>query len=168
MIGRIVAALMQKEKGHPRCPAILHNGCGAPCVSGADRAQVILAPVRRAIECPQGEALTVRGDGRQGRAFVHADGVVEGLVAAMTHGRGQGPIQIGPDRCTTIREVAETVVKVSGRDIPARFDTTKPVHDLGRDADRAKARDLPGWEPRVALREGIADLHARVERRMRR
>lgn len=167
LMGQIEAALMEKEAGIPVALPILHNVYGAPCDFGAERAQVIPALVRRAIECPPGGALTVWGDGRQGRAFVHVDDVVEGLVAAMTRGLGRGPIQIGPDRCTTIREVAETVVNVSGRNIPVRFDTAKPVGDLGRRADFAKARDLLGWQPRVALRDGIADLYAWVERQMR-
>jgi GDP-D-mannose 3',5'-epimerase len=128
---------------------------------------VIPALVRRAIEYPAAGAFTVWGDGQQGRAFVHVSDVVEGLVAAMTRGLGGGPVQIGPDRCTTIREVAETIVNVSGKNIELQFDTTKPTGDLGRCADYAKARELLDWAPRMPLTDGIGELYEWIAHQMR-
>jgi len=86
----------------------------------------------------------------------------------MTRGLGHGAIQIGPDHCTTIREVAETIVNVSGKNIDIHYDTTKPTGDLGRRADYAKARDLLGWKPQMALTDGIAELYGWIAHQMRR
>jgi nucleoside-diphosphate-sugar epimerase len=99
------------------------------------------------------EEFVVCGSGCQGRAFVHVDDVVDGLVAAQEKGLGQGPIQLGPDTCTSIREIAESVVEISGKAIPIRYDTTKPEGDRGRCADYTKARRVLGWEPCVPLRQ---------------
>jgi len=35
-------------------------------------------------------------------------------------------IQIGPSVCTSIKEIAETVVKIAGKDIKIKYDVTKP------------------------------------------
>lgn len=53
---------------------------------------------------------------------------------------GHGYIQIGPSVCTSIKEIAETVVKISGKDIKIVYDTTKPEGDKARSADYTKAK----------------------------
>jgi GDP-D-mannose 3',5'-epimerase len=163
LMGILEAQVMERETGIPVGLPVLHNVYGAPCDIGQARAQVIPALVRRAVDYPAQGEFTVWGSGAQGRAFVHVDDVVDGLVAVMARGLGQGVIQIGPDRCTTIREVAETVVNISGKNIDIRYDTTKPTGDLGRRADYARARAVLGWEPRVDLASGLRELYAWVE-----
>ena len=96
----------------------------------------------------------------------HLDDIVDGLVSAMDKGMGQGTIQLGPDVCTTIREVAETIVEVSGKDITIEFDTSRPEGDRGRRADYSKARRVLGWEPRVKLKDGMEQTYRWVEQRM--
>lgn len=165
LMGQYEAELMQKETGIPVALPILHNVYGTPSDLSRERSQVLPALVRRAVEWPQ-QPFTVWGSGSQGRAFVHVDDVIDGLVAAMTEGLGRGPIQLGPDICTTIREAAETVVRVSGKPIEIVYDPTKPEGDRGRCADYGKARTLLGWRPRVAFGDGMADLYRWAERRL--
>lgn len=165
LMGQYEALLLEKETGIPVCLPMLHNVYGTPCDFGRERSQVLPAIVRRAIEWPTAP-FTVWGTGRQGRAFVHVEDVVEGLVAAMGPGLGHGAIQIGPDRCTTIREAAETVVRISGKPIPIVYDPTKPEGDLGRCADYAKAREVLGWAPKVDFEEGMRRLYAWMEPRL--
>ncbi len=164
LIGEYETLLFEKETKTPAAVLVLHNVYGTPCDYG-DRSQVIPALVRRAVLWPR-EPFVVWGDGRQGRAFVHVDDVVDALVAAVDRGLGRGVIQIGPDVCTSVRELAETVVAVSGKSIEIRFDPTRPVGDRGRRADYSKARRLLGWEPRVGLREGIERLYRWMEPRL--
>jgi GDP-D-mannose 3',5'-epimerase len=114
--------------------------------------------VRKAVQYPD-EPFIVWGSGAQGRAFVHVKDVVFAIEAAMRHGYGEGIIQIGPDKCTSIREVAESIVETSKKDIEIQYDTTKPEGDRGRCADFSKANRILGWEPRVSLKEGIAELY---------
>lgn len=165
LMGQYEAELLQKETGIPVALPMLHNVYGTPCDFSHERSQVLPALARRAAEWPK-VAFTVWGSGRQGRAFVHVDDIVDGLVATMEHGLGQGPIQLGPDTCTTIREAAETVVRVSGKPIEIVYDPSKPEGDRGRCADYAKARALLGWQPRVAFEDGMAELYEWIERRL--
>jgi GDP-D-mannose 3',5'-epimerase len=168
LIGMLEAEAMQAETGIPIGLPVLHNVYGRPSDISPERSQVIPALVRRTIELPDAGDLVVWGTGAQGRAFLHVEDVVDGLVAMLDHGLGQGIIQLGPDQCTTIREVAETVVRLSGRNIGIRYDTTKPTGDLGRCADYAKARDVLGWSPHVGLSKGLAELYTWVEARLAR
>ncbi|MFO1039739.1 MAG: NAD-dependent epimerase/dehydratase family protein [Geminicoccaceae bacterium] len=162
LMGIYEAELMASEMGIPVALPVLHNVYGSPCDIDPKRSQVIPALVRRAVAWPA-EPFVVWGSGAQGRAFVHVEDVVDGIVAAMEGGLGAGPIQIGPDRCTSIREVAETVVAISGKPIPIVYDTSRPEGDRGRCADYGKAREVLGWQPRIGLRAGLEDVYHWVE-----
>ena len=165
LMGEYEAFLMAEETGIPVSVLSLHNVYGAPCDFDIERSQVIPALIRKALRYPD-EDFIVWGSGSQGRAFVHVDDIVEALVLAKEKGLGKGLIQIGPDSCTSISEIAETVVKISGKSIDIVYDTTKPEGDKGRCADYAKARAILGWEPRVDLKTGLESLYAWIERRI--
>ena len=138
---------------------------GAPCDFGA-RSQVIPALIRKAINYPE-EEFIVWGSGLQGRAFIHVDDVVEALVLALEKGWGHGWIQIGPSECTSIRQIAETVIKISGKDIVPFYDTSKPEGDKARSADYSKAKRILGWEPRVNLEDGLRQQYEWIKAAMK-
>ena len=157
LMGQYEVELMEKESGIPCVSLMFHNVYGSPCDFGV-RSQVIPALIRKAINYPN-EEFIVWGSGEQGRAFIHVNDVVDGIVLAMDKGLGAGHIQLGPSVCTSIKEIAETVVQISGKDINIVYDTTKPEGDKARSADYSKARNLLGWEPRVDLYKGIKEQY---------
>ena len=165
LMGEYEALLMEKEAGIPVSVLVLHNVYGAPCDFSPERSQVIPSLIRKAARYPK-EDFVVWGSGAQGRAFVHVEDVVDALVATKEKGLGQGVIQIGPDVCTSIKEIAEIIVEISGKSIDIRFDTTKPEGDRGRCADYTKAKEILGWEPKVQLRDGLAGLYEWVQSRL--
>ena len=96
----------------------------------------------------------------RGEAFeTGIDDIVDALILAIDKGLGQGVIQIGPDHCTSIRELAETLVKISNKDIEIEYDLSKPEGDRGRCADYSKAREVLGWKPRKTLDEGLREIY---------
>lgn len=153
LMGQIEIGFLEKECGIPCCTLMFHNVYGSPCDYG-ERSQVIPALIRKAVNYPA-EPFNVWGSGKQGRAFIHVDDIVEALVLALDKGWGHGWIQIGPSECTSIKEIAEAVVEISGKDIDIFYDTTKPEGDKARSADFTKAREILGWEPKVDLKEGL-------------
>lgn len=153
LMGQLEVGFLEKETGIPCCTLMFHNVYGSPCDYG-ERSQVIPALIRKAINYPN-EAFNVWGSGKQGRAFIHVNDIVDALVLALEKGWGHGWIQIGPSECTSIREIAEAVVKISGKDIVPFYDTTKPEGDKARSADWTKAKEVLGWEPKVGLEEGL-------------
>jgi nucleoside-diphosphate-sugar epimerase len=158
LMGEYEALLMGQETGIPVSILVLHNVYGTPCDFSEEKSQVIPSLVRKAVQYPA-EPFIVWGSGVQGRAFVHVDDVVAAIVSAMKNGYGEGIIQIGPDKCTSIKEVAEEIVKISKKDIQIQYDTSKPEGDIGRCADYSKANRIIGWKPRVSLHDGLAELY---------
>ena len=165
LMGEYEAFLMEKETGIPVSVLILHNVYGSPADYDPSTSQVIPSLVRKAIQYPE-EPFVVWGSGAQGRAFVHVEDVADALVAALPKGFGAGPIQIGPDRCTTIREIAETVAELSGKRIKIEYDTSKPEGDRGRCANYDKACRILGWEPKISLNQGLGELYSWMENRL--
>lgn len=153
LMGQLEIGFLEKETGIPCCTLQFHNVYGSPCDYG-QRSQVIPALIRKAINYPN-EEFNVWGSGKQGRAFIHVDDIVDALVLALEKGWGHGWIQIGPSVCTSIREIAETVIRISGKDITPFYDTTKPEGDKARSADYSKAQEILGWEPKVSLEDGL-------------
>lgn len=163
LMGEYEAFLMEDEANIPVSVLSLHNVYGAPCDYDPERSQVIPALVLKAIQWPD-EPFVVWGSGSQGRAFVHTDDIVDALVLAMDHGLGKGLIQIGPNVCLSIKEIAEAVVEISGKRIEIQYDLSKPAGDKGRCADYTKAKKELGWEPRVEIKSGLSSLYQWIEK----
>lgn len=136
----------------------LHNVYGWPCTYRDNTAQVIPSLVRRALTSAD-RRLVVWGDGTQGRAFVHVRDVVDGIGRALRYEGDQRAFMLGPDRCTTIREVAELIQRHPRVGIDTiEYDTTKPVGDIGRFADATLAEKELGWRITVPFDAGLNEL----------
>ncbi len=162
LMGQLEIGFLEKETGIPCCTLMFHNVYGSPCDYG-ERSQVIPALIRKAINYPT-EPFIVWGSGLQGRAFIHVNDIVDALCLALQKGWGHGWIQIGPSECTSIKEIAEKVVEISGKNIDIVFDTTKPEGDKARSADFSKAKAILGWEPKVGLEEGLREQYEWVKK----
>lgn len=165
LMGTYEAELLGRETGIRVSNLIFHNVYGTPCDLGP-RSQVIPALALRALRYPR-EPFVVWGSGKQGRAFLHVDDAVRAIVLALRKGWNQGPIQIGPASCTTIRTVAETLVKICGKKIAIRYDLKRPEGDQARCAHFGKARRLLGWKPRVSLLSGLTRLYGWIRQQKR-
>ncbi|MEE8340132.1 MAG: NAD-dependent epimerase/dehydratase family protein [Xanthomonadales bacterium] len=165
LMGEYESFLLEEEFGIPVSVLSLHNVYGAPCDFSEESSQVIPALIRKAIEYPD-QPFVVWGSGAQGRAFVHVNDIVDALVSTLESGFGKGVIQIGPDVCISIREIAETLVEISGKDISIGYDRSKPEGDRGRCADYSKAKRILGWEPRTSLRDGLKKTYRWIEARL--
>lgn len=136
----------------------LHNVYGWPCIYADGTAQVIPSLINRALNS-QDRKLTVWGDGKQGRAFLHVRDVVQGARKAIGYDGGFQTFMLGPDRCTSIGEVAGLIQAHSQVEIDEIvYDTSKPTGDIGRFADASRAISELGWTPAVDFREGLYEL----------
>ena len=153
LMGQYETELLEKETYIPTCTLMFHNVYGSPCDFGS-RSQVIPALMRKAINYPS-EQFHVWGSGEQGRAFIHVDDVVNALCLALDKGWSKGVIQIGPSVCTSIKEIATSIVEISGKKIVPYYDIDKPEGDKARSADYSKAKNILGWEPNISLKDGL-------------
>ena len=155
LIGEIDFKLAVKDTRTRLTVLDLHNVYGRPCIYDDATAQVIPALIFKALKSRDGR-LSVWGDGTQGRGFLHVTDVVAAVRSALSYTGLEQVLMIGPDRCTTIAEVAELIqahpmVNVS----EIVFDTSRPTGDRGRFADAALARRELGWTPKVDFRQGL-------------
>ncbi|HWA18420.1 MAG TPA: UDP-glucuronic acid decarboxylase family protein [Devosia sp.] len=114
------------------------------------------------VQALKGEDITVYGDGRQSRSFCYVDDLVDGLVRLMERG-APGPVNLGNPEEYSVRELAETIVNMTGS-TSRIVQRDLPVDDpRQRQPDITLARELLGWAPRVPLREGLARTIAYFE-----
>lgn len=165
LMGQLEIGYLEQETGIPCCTLMFHNVYGTPTDYGI-RSQVIPALIRKAVNYPE-EQMSVWGSGEQGRAFIHVNDIVQALVLALDKGWGHGWIQIGPSHCTSIKEVAEAIVRISGKDIKPFFDTSKPEGDKARCADYTKAKTILGWEPTISLDDGLRESYEWIKKQIK-
>lgn len=165
LMGELDAKYLDAQAGIPSVVLVLHNVYGAPCEFTGKKAQAIPAIIHRALTTSDGK-LVVWGSGQQGRAFVHVDDVTRALMMALDKGHGEGPIQIGPDVCSSIAMIARAIVDITNRGLELEFDRTKPEGDRGRCADYSKATAILGWKPTVDIHEGLASMVEWIENRI--
>ena len=101
----------------------------------------------------EGKPMTITGTGKQTRDFTHVTDVVQAnILAAKCEKAGKGEVfNIGAGKNATIKKVAE-LIGGPIEWIPARLE---PKDTL---ADNSRARKILGWNPKVSLEEGIAEL----------
>ena len=107
------------------------------------------------VQALRGEPITIYGDGTQTRSFCYVDDEVRGFLALLD-GEHTGPINVGNDGEFTMLELAQVVLEVTGSSSPIEH-RGLPVDDpKQRRPDLTLARGLLGWEPTIALRDGVA------------
>jgi UDP-glucuronate decarboxylase len=117
------------------------------------------------VQALRGEDISVYGDGSQTRAFCYVDDLIEGWLRLMaTDDAVTGPINIGNPMEIPVRELAERVIKQIGARSKIIYKPL-PVDDpLQRCPDITEARRVLGWEPRVALEQGLEKTIAYFDR----
>lgn len=162
LIGDVEFRLAAKGKRTRLTVLDLHNVYGWPCVYRDNTSQVIPALIMKALTSPD-RTLSVWGDGKQGRAFVHVSDVVAAVTATLEYHGDFDNFMIGPDGCTTIGDVADLISRHPAVAIDrVVFDPTKPTGDIGRYADASRAHAELGWRAQVEFKSGLYDLIDRV------
>jgi dTDP-glucose 4,6-dehydratase len=101
-----------------------------------------------------GEPMTVFGEGKQTRSFCYVDDLVEGIYRLLRSDLTE-PCNIGNPHEMTILEFAETIRAAVDSKSPI-LHKPLPVDDpQTRQPDITQARTRLGWEPKVALAQGL-------------
>jgi GDP-D-mannose 3', 5'-epimerase len=126
--------------------------------------------IRRAIEYPKGAPFVVLGTGKETRSYCYIDDIVEGILRSVCKTQNLnpvGPFNLGRNGRNTIREIAETVITISGKDIPISWDTSVETVIWGQALDCSYATKLlDGWEAKIDLREGLSRCYRDIEQRL--
>jgi dTDP-glucose 4,6-dehydratase len=118
-----------------------------------DDGRVVPAFVDQAL---RGIPLTVYGDGKQTRSFCYVSDLVDGLVR-LFQSSDHEPVNLGNPAEITVLEFAERIRTLTGTSAPIQFFPLPQDDPKRRQPDIAKAKRLLGWEPRVALEDGLRE-----------
>jgi dTDP-glucose 4,6-dehydratase len=101
-----------------------------------------------------GKPVTVFGDGSQTRSFCYVDDLIRGIILLAESGEHL-PVNLGNPDEKTLLELAETIVRLTGSPSEIVFEAL-PVDDPQvRQPDITRAQQILGWEPEIALEDGL-------------
>ncbi len=106
------------------------------------------------VQALTGQPLTVYGEGQQTRSFCYVDDLIAGFVK-LIESEEEGPINIGNPGEFTIRQLADTVLALTGSQSTI---ITKPLpkdDPTQRRPDISLAKEKLGWQPTVELEAGL-------------
>lgn len=112
------------------------------------------------VQALQGQDITIYGDGSQTRSFCYCDDLVDVIIGLMNNDDRPdpnfiGPVNIGNPGEFTIKQLAEQIIKLTGSKSKLTYMPLPKDDPLQRKPDISVAKDKLGWEPRVALEEGL-------------
>jgi UDP-glucuronate decarboxylase len=108
------------------------------------------------VQALEGRDITIYGDGSQTRSFCYCDDLVEGFIRLMdSPDQVTGPINLGNPGEFTMLQLAETVIRLVGSRSKLQFLPLPADDPRQRQPDISKAKALLGWEPTIALEEGL-------------
>jgi nucleoside-diphosphate-sugar epimerase len=79
------------------------------------------------------------------------------------HSDFREPLNIGSDRIVTIDQLADIIIRISGKKINKTYNIDKPQGVRGRNSDNALLREVLKWEPQVRLEEGLRNTYLWIE-----
>ena len=108
------------------------------------------------VQALKGQPITIYGDGAQTRSFCYVSDLVDGLIRLMDSPSDfTGPVNLGNPSEFTIRQLAETIIEMTGSKSKLTF-AELPVDDpRQRQPDIGLAREKLRWQPTIPLRSGL-------------
>lgn len=148
-----LADAYHKEFGMKIAIARPYNAYGPRDNFNPESSHVIPALIKRVID---GEnPLVVWGDGSQSRSFLYVTDFARGLMEVCEKYPESDVLNIGADEETTIKQIVEMIVELSGVNTEIKFDTTKPTGQPRRHCDVTKVKEKIGYQAEMSLREGL-------------
>lgn len=113
------------------------------------------------VQALKGEDITIYGNGQQTRSFCYVDDMIEGFVRMMNSKDGfTGPVNMGNPGEFTMLELAENVLKLTGSRSKLAFHPLPTDDPKQRQPDISLAKEQLGWEPKIALEDGLKETVA--------
>jgi dTDP-glucose 4,6-dehydratase len=105
------------------------------------------------------EDVTIFGDGSQTRSFCYVSDLVRGIIALLESSEND-PVNIGNPHEMTIKEIAETIIRMTGSSSKIVYRPLPTDDPKVRKPDITRARTLLNWEPTVPLDQGLTSTIA--------
>ena len=145
--------------------ARFHNVFGPESEYSGGREKAVAAICRKVIENTNGE-IEIWGDGKQTRSFLYIDECIEGIKRLMTSSSFDGPVNIGSAEMVTINQLAQSVIKLSGKKIKIKH-VEGPLGVRGRNSDNRLIKRKLKWAPKKPLNLGVKKTYSWIENQIK-
>ncbi|MGN7188374.1 GDP-L-fucose synthase family protein [Microbacterium enclense] len=154
--GILQTQAVRRQYGLPWISAMPTNLYGPNDNFSLTGSHVLPALIRRYDEAATSGAGSVTnwGTGTPRREFLHADDMADACLHLMEHYDGPDQVNVGTGSDVTIREIADTIARVTGFTGETRWDTSKPDGTPQKLLDVSKLADA-GWTAKISLEEGM-------------
>jgi GDP-L-fucose synthase len=153
----VLSDAYRRQYGFDSCAPIMANLYGPDDNFDLEDSHVIAAMIRKFVEARErGESqVTLWGTGSPSREFLYVDDAARALILAAERLDTSVPVNIGTGVETRIRDLAETIHRLSGFEGDVVWDTSMPDGQPTRYLDVSRARALLGFEAEMPLDEGL-------------
>ena len=108
--------------------------------------------------------ITIYGDGRQTRSFCYVDDLITAFVSFMdSQDDFIGPVNLGNPNEITILELAKNIIDLTGSSSKLEYKHLPSDDPKQRCPDITLAQKKLGWQPKIALEEGLKKTIAYFE-----
>ena len=135
-----------------------HNIYGPEGTYKGGREKAPAALCRKVAEASDHGDIIVWGDGKATRSFCYIDDCVKATVMLMEANYDK-PLNIGSDRLVSVDELADIIIRISGKKITKNHDLSAPEGVRGRNADLTLVKRVLGWKPQISLEEGLRETY---------
>ena len=108
------------------------------------------------VQALRGKPLTLYGSGEQTRSFCYVDDLVEALIRLMNVDEVYEPVNLGNPSEFTIRQLADEVIRMCNSKSEIDYLPLPEDDPKQRQPDITRAQALLGWNPTIALHEGLS------------
>jgi GDP-L-fucose synthase len=153
----VLSDAYRRQYGFDSCAPIMANLYGPDDNFDLEDSHVIAAMIRKFVEAREdgtGE-VTLWGTGSPSREFLYVDDAARALILAAERLDTSQPVNIGTGVETRIKDLAETIHRLSGFEGEIVWDTSRPDGQPTRYLDVSRARELIGFEAETPLEEGL-------------
>jgi GDP-L-fucose synthase len=153
----VLSDAYRRQYGFDSCAPIMANLYGPADNFDPEDSHVIAAMVNKYVAAAANdeETVTLWGTGNPSREFLYVDDAARALLLCAERLDSSDPVNIGTGIETKIRDLAGMVASAVGFEGETAWDTSRPDGQPVRYLDVSRARELIGFEPEMALDEGL-------------
>ena len=156
-----------KNHGMNCAVARYHNIFGPEGTWEGGKEKAPAALCRKVAACDENGKIQIWGTGKQTRSFLYIDECITGTIKLLRNKSFRGPVNIGSDEMISINDLADLIIKISGKKID-KENISGPIGVMGRNSDNTLIYDKLGWKPELPLSEGIEKTYHWISNQIQR
>ena len=153
----VLSDAYRRQYGLDSCAPVMANLYGPGDNFDLEDSHVIAAMIHKYVAAAERREseVVLWGTGEPSREFLYVDDAARALLLCAERLDTSEPVNIGTGTETKIRQLAESIARLTGFEGTTSWDTTRPDGQPKRYLDTSRARKLIGFEAEMALEEGL-------------